>query len=75
MATYIVYLNRKKRAEETLNDYYQAITLGTVEAPNAPQGLKLGAQTFRRNQGTLDVVAVRRATPTWQNHIERSRRR
>lgn len=66
MTTYIVFVNRKKRAEETLNDYYQAITLGTVEAPSAPKGLKLGAQTFRRNQATLDVVARSRATPTWQ---------
>lgn len=73
MTTYIVFLNRKKRAEETLNDYYQAITLGTVEAPNAPKGLKLGAQTFQRNQGTLDVVALRRATPTWQKQISRKR--
>lgn len=70
MTTYIVFVNRKKRAEETLNDYYQAITLGTVEAPNAPKGLKLGAQTFRRNQGTLDVVAKRRATPTWQKFVK-----
>jgi hypothetical protein len=75
MTTYIVYINRKKRPNETLNDYYQAITLGTVDASNAPQGLKLGAQTFRRNQGTLDVVAVRRATPTWQKVIGGSRKR
>ncbi len=62
MPTYIVFVNRKKRHDETLDEYYQAITLGTLDAPNPPKALVQGAATFHRSQITLDVVALRRAS-------------
>lgn len=62
LPTYVAFVNRKKRHDETLAEYYQAITLGTLDAPNPPKALVQAASTFHRSQITLDVVALRRAS-------------
>jgi 1,2-phenylacetyl-CoA epoxidase PaaB subunit len=71
LPTYIVFVNRKKRHDETLDGYYQAITLGTLDAPNPPQALKIGATTFHQNQITIDVVSLARASIFQKQIIER----
>lgn len=62
MPTYVVFINRKKRHDETLAEYYQAITLGTLDAANPSKALVQGAATFHQSQITLDVIALRRAS-------------
>ena len=62
MTTYVVFVNRKKRFDETLNEYYESITLGTVDTKSAPQALNIGAETFHREKIALDVVALSRAS-------------
>lgn len=71
LPTYVAFINRKKRHDETLDAYYQAITLGTLDAPNPPQALKIGATTFHQNQITIDVVSLARASIFQKQIIER----
>lgn len=62
MTTYVVFVNRKKRFDETLNEYYESITLGTVDTKSAPQALNVGSETFHREKIALDVIALRHAS-------------
>jgi 1,2-phenylacetyl-CoA epoxidase PaaB subunit len=71
LPTYVVFENRKKRHDETLGEYYQAITLGTLDAPNPSKALVQGAATFHRSQITIDVVALRRASIFQQEVLKR----
>jgi len=74
LPTYVVFVNRKKRHDETLDEYYQAITLGTLDAPNPPKALVQGATTFHQSQITIDVVALRRA-PIFQQQVLQRRQK
>lgn len=68
---YVVFINRKKRHDETLDEYYQAITLGTLDAPTPPKALKSGATVFHQNQITIDVVSLARASIFQKQVLER----
>lgn len=68
MPTYIIFNNRKKRYEETLNQFYESVTYGTVNAPNVPKAFKAGIEKFQVRQSMIDVVSLKRA-PLFQQQM------
>ena len=74
MPIYVAYIDRKKQYEETLNEFYASITLGTVEAANQVKARILSGETFGKDISRLAVVALRHA-PICQQQVLQERER
>ncbi|GCE32143.1 hypothetical protein KDA_76270 [Dictyobacter alpinus] len=53
MTIYAVFINWKKGVEETLNEYYESIMLGTVVAKMPPMPSIVGPKPFSAKQSRL----------------------
>lgn len=63
MAQYVVSASRKKRDNETLNQFYATITLGVVEAPS----LAKAEQTAWAQYGYRVTVQAVKKAPFYQH--------
>lgn len=67
MTQYVVFNARKKREDETLHQFYQAITLGVVEAPTLA---KAERAAWTQYGYAVSVVAVKKAPLLQQGFIQ-----
>lgn len=74
MTTYVVFENRKKYHHETLAQFYESITYGTVEASTPYKAIPLGASTFNVRQSLIDVVSFKRAPIFQQQELKKRSR-
>lgn len=74
MPQYIAYVNRKKNheSESTLIDYYKAITLGIIDAPNINKAFKAGQERFKSHPDRLliNVVHIKKTSDTQRKIAE-----
>lgn len=73
MPQYIAYVNRRKlESEETLIDYYSAITLGIIDAATIDKAFKAGQERFNAHPDRIliNVIHVKKASDTQRKIAE-----